>query len=212
MRLACCRDMRLALLRCSRRRQPARADYDSSQTWFQALTPEERADAQSDLILLGDYPYLVDGQFGTGTYDALTDFQRGQGSPETGVLSAADQQGARRAAPPRSRPSSASSRSRTRTPRSPWRSRPALLTKSFKTGHGTKWTTPDGGMTVETIDRQRRTSRSPICSSSSTSPARAGSSPPAAFRTTCSWCAATRTAAISTRCTRTRRPGASATS
>src|SRR5690606_21599978 len=45
------------------------ADYDASQAWFLELPNAERAAAQAELILLGDYYYLVDGQFGTGTYN-----------------------------------------------------------------------------------------------------------------------------------------------
>ena len=43
------------------------ASYDDSRAWFERLTEAERASTQTDLILLGHYQYLVDGQFGRGT-------------------------------------------------------------------------------------------------------------------------------------------------
>lgn len=64
----------------------ANADFDQSRAWFEALTTDERSETQANLTLLGHYTYLVDGQFGQGTYDALTAFQRSQGRAATGVL------------------------------------------------------------------------------------------------------------------------------
>lgn len=69
---------------------PAHADFAQSKAWFESLPAEERASTQADLILLGHYEYLVDGQFGTGTYDALLAFQRSQGHDTTGALSEGD--------------------------------------------------------------------------------------------------------------------------
>jgi peptidoglycan hydrolase-like protein with peptidoglycan-binding domain len=66
--------------------QGARADFEQSRTWFEALPLEERTETQSNLTLLGHYEYLVDGQFGRGTYEALTAFQRSLGRAQTGVL------------------------------------------------------------------------------------------------------------------------------
>lgn len=64
----------------------ARADFDQSRTWFEALTSDERTEMQANLTLLGHYTYLVDGAFGKGTYEALTAFQRSLGRATTGVL------------------------------------------------------------------------------------------------------------------------------
>jgi peptidoglycan hydrolase-like protein with peptidoglycan-binding domain len=64
----------------------AYADYDQSKVWFEALSPDERSEIQANLTLLGHYNYLVDGQFGNGTYQALTAFQTSQGRAATGVL------------------------------------------------------------------------------------------------------------------------------
>lgn len=66
---------------------PAQAGFDESRAWFEALAPETRATTQTNLTLLGFYGYLVDGRFGNGTFQALTRFQRNQGLPATGVLS-----------------------------------------------------------------------------------------------------------------------------
>lgn len=65
---------------------PAAADFDDSRAWFDGLTTDERSAVQSDLTLLGFYEYLVDGQFGRGTYQALRAYQRSLGRAETGVL------------------------------------------------------------------------------------------------------------------------------
>lgn len=70
----------------------ARADFDQSKAWFEALSAEERAETQANLTLLGFYTYLVDGQFGNGTFQALTDFQRNKGRAATGVLIPRDRQ------------------------------------------------------------------------------------------------------------------------
>lgn len=69
----------------------ARADYDQSKAWFEALTPDQRSETQANLTLLGHYKFLVDGQFGNGTYQALTAFQRSLGRAATGVLIPRDQ-------------------------------------------------------------------------------------------------------------------------
>ena len=48
----------------------AYASFDDSKAWFERLSDDERSATQTDLILLGHYQYLVDGQFGRGTFDA----------------------------------------------------------------------------------------------------------------------------------------------
>ena len=70
----------------------ARADYDQSKAWFETLTADERSATQANLILLGHYEYLVDGQFGRGTYQALVAFQASLGRAATGALIPKDQQ------------------------------------------------------------------------------------------------------------------------
>jgi peptidoglycan hydrolase-like protein with peptidoglycan-binding domain len=64
----------------------AYASFDDSKLWFERLSDEERSATQTDLILLGHYQYLVDGQFGRGTFDAIAAFQKSQGRATTGVL------------------------------------------------------------------------------------------------------------------------------
>lgn len=64
----------------------AYASFDDSKAWFARLSADERSATQTDLILLGHYQYLVDGQFGRGTFDAIAAFQKSQGRTGTGVL------------------------------------------------------------------------------------------------------------------------------
>ncbi|WP_055048759.1 peptidoglycan-binding protein [Devosia sp. A16] len=64
----------------------AHASFDDSKLWFERLSDDERSATQTDLILLGHYQYLVDGQFGRGTFDAIAAFQKSQGRAPTGVL------------------------------------------------------------------------------------------------------------------------------
>ena len=64
----------------------AHASFDDSKAWFDRLSDAERTTTQTDLILLGHYQYLVDGQFGRGTFDAIAAFQKSQGRAGTGVL------------------------------------------------------------------------------------------------------------------------------
>lgn len=64
----------------------ARADFEQSRAWFEALSVDERTETQANLTLLGHYTYLVDGQFGQGTFQALTAFQSDLGRAQTGVL------------------------------------------------------------------------------------------------------------------------------
>ncbi|MBK8082989.1 MAG: hypothetical protein IPK28_03650 [Devosia sp.] len=76
----------------------ALASFDSSRAWFETMADHERAGTQADLILLGHYQFLVDGQFGRATFDALGAFQTSQGGTGTGVLSASEQAALRRLA------------------------------------------------------------------------------------------------------------------
>jgi len=71
---------------------PARADYASSERWFNSMSVDERALMQSHLILVGHYGSMTDATFGNYTYRAITAFQTELGRPPTGVLSPADMQ------------------------------------------------------------------------------------------------------------------------
>lgn len=64
----------------------AHASFDNSRGWFERLSKDERSATQTELILLGHYQYLVDGQFGRGTFEAISAFQKSQGRTATGVL------------------------------------------------------------------------------------------------------------------------------
>lgn len=64
----------------------AHASFDDSRAWFERLSEHDRSATQTDLILLGHYQYLVDGQFGRGTFDAIAAFQKSRGRAATGVL------------------------------------------------------------------------------------------------------------------------------
>ncbi len=68
----------------------ALASFDDGRLWFEGLTESQRAATQTDLILLGHYDFLVDGQFGRGTFEAIEAFQRSQGTTATGILSASE--------------------------------------------------------------------------------------------------------------------------
>jgi len=71
----------------------ARAESAGSQAWFSTLSETDRTDIQRNLILTGQYGSLVDGQFGPGTYRAITAYQASKGYPATGILSS-EQSGA----------------------------------------------------------------------------------------------------------------------
>lgn len=64
----------------------ASASFDTSREWFDRLGADERSGVQADLILLGHFSFLVDGQFGRATFDAIADFQVSQGNAGSGVL------------------------------------------------------------------------------------------------------------------------------
>jgi hypothetical protein len=71
---------------------PAAADKDESQAWFESLEEKDRSGVQYDLVLLGHFKFIIDGQFGENTYQAIIDYQRSQGLAETGVLTPDDRQ------------------------------------------------------------------------------------------------------------------------
>lgn len=64
---------------------PARADFRTSQAWFDSLPFDSRADLQGNLVLLAHYGGLVDARFGPGTYTALTSWQERAGINPNGV-------------------------------------------------------------------------------------------------------------------------------
>lgn len=66
------------------------ADFRASETWFNKLTEDQRADIQADLILLGFYDALVDGLFGPSTYKAISEFEVTRLVSSDGVLTATD--------------------------------------------------------------------------------------------------------------------------
>lgn len=68
----------------------AEASFDTSRQWFENLSDSQRSDIQTDLILLGHYDFLIDGQFGRATFDAIGDFQKSQSRAASGVLGPAD--------------------------------------------------------------------------------------------------------------------------
>jgi len=64
----------------------AEASFDTSKNWYERLPGGERSDIQTNLVLLGHYDFLIDGQFGRATFDAIADFQKSQGRAGSGVL------------------------------------------------------------------------------------------------------------------------------
>ena len=126
------------------------ADFEQSKTWFETLSAAERSETQADLILLGYYEYLVDGQFGTGTYQALVAFQKSLGRAATGVLIERDRQKLLDLA---SQVYNQLGMELVRDEQAqvalilPT----ALLTDKTAIQHGNSYAAPDGGMTVETL-------------------------------------------------------------
>lgn len=66
---------------------PVKADYQESRAWFGSLPASKRIELQANLILLGYYNAFADGEFGRGTYGAITAFQKASKVIETGILS-----------------------------------------------------------------------------------------------------------------------------
>lgn len=129
-----------------------RADFDASKAWFETLSTDERSETQANLTLLGYYEFLVDGQFGNGTYQALTAFQRSLGRAATGVLLERDQQ--------RLLQMAADIYSelgmdlvRDKESQSALIIPVGLLTVTKATQRGNSYTTADGGIALETVRR-----------------------------------------------------------
>ncbi len=128
----------------------AEASFDTSKLWFDRLPVAERSDLQADLILLGHYGFLVDGQFGRATFDAIADFQKSQGRAGSGVLSAADKVALR----------SLAGDTRERLGMRRVSDQPAhvtltipanLLTRRTPTEQGTSYVSSDGEISLETM-------------------------------------------------------------
>lgn len=66
------------------------ASFESSKEWFERLPDGQRSAVQANLVLLGHYSFLVDGQFGRATFDAIADFQKSEGRAASGVLDAGE--------------------------------------------------------------------------------------------------------------------------
>lgn len=128
----------------------AEASFDTSKVWFDRLATEERSAVQADLILLGHYGFLVDGQFGRATFDAIADFQKSQGRAGSGVLTAAEQVALRKLA----------GETRERLGMRRVSDQPAhvtltipanLLTRRTPTEQGTSYFSADGEISLETM-------------------------------------------------------------
>ena len=66
------------------------AGYAESRAWFEALAPLDRDIVQTNLVLIGKYDGLIDGNFGQGTYAALLAFQAANAGDGSGVPSKAE--------------------------------------------------------------------------------------------------------------------------
>lgn len=128
----------------------ASASFDTSRQWFDRLSAEQRSDIQTGLILLGHYDFLVDGQFGRATFDAIADFQKSQGGDGSGVLKASEQVALRLLA----------DETRTRLGMRRVSDQPAqvsiiipanLLTRRSPTEQGTSYVSSDGEISLETM-------------------------------------------------------------
>lgn len=71
---------------------PALAGIAESRAWFEALKQADRDGVQYDLVLLGHFAYVIDGQFGENTYEAIVAFETAAGLEPDGVLDAAERQ------------------------------------------------------------------------------------------------------------------------
>lgn len=130
----------------------ARANLDESRAWFELLPADRRSETQANLTLLGYYNFLVDGEFGTGTFEALTAFQKSLGRAQTGVLIPRDRE--------RLTDLAAAIYSelgmdlvRDKEAQSALIMPLGLLSVSKATRRGNSYATPDNGIALETIRR-----------------------------------------------------------
>ena len=131
---------------------PAQAGFEESRDWFESLSLDERTETQANLTLLGFYDYLVDGQFGNGTFQALTAFQRSLGRASTGVLIPPDQEKLVGLAAEVYR-DLGMDLVRDREGQAALIMPTGLLTEKHPIERGNSYTTPDGGMALETLRR-----------------------------------------------------------
>lgn len=64
----------------------AQADFKQSQSWFERMSVDQRADIQGNLVLLAHYGGMVDGEFGVNTYSAIVEWQEEMTGNPTGIL------------------------------------------------------------------------------------------------------------------------------
>lgn len=127
----------------------ASASYDDSRAWFDSLSTDGRTEVQSNLTLLGHYSYLIDGQFGTGTYQAIIGFQKTRSTTQDGVLSQGDLEALADKAAEVYRDfgmSLVTDEGGQATLVVPQK----LLSVSTPADHGTAWATPEGDIRLET--------------------------------------------------------------
>lgn len=123
--------------------------FEAAKRAFDALPEAERRAIQDALVWTGDYKGVVDGVFGRGARAAIVAFAQRAGLPTDGTLDARGRallanaaQGAR----------AASGFATSRDPRSgaslglPLR----MLAKRAEAPSGSRWTSPDGAMSLET--------------------------------------------------------------
>jgi len=128
----------------------AQASFEAGKSWFDGLGEGERDAIQADLILLGHYGYPIDGQFGPATFEAITAFQRSQGSPATGALAPEEREALARLADAAQRQLGMRKVDDARAQVA--MSIPAnLLTRRMPTEQGTSYVSADGEMSLETM-------------------------------------------------------------
>lgn len=126
------------------------AVMDDSRAWFESIDDAGREGIQYDLTLLGHYSFLIDKQFGSGTFDALLSYQRSVGLPETGVLSAAERDALYEQSDVVYKRLGLNE-TRDELGRSSLVLPAALLTEVTAYDNGNSYATPDGGIILETL-------------------------------------------------------------
>lgn len=129
---------------------PALAGLPESRVWFEGMTQADREGVQYDLVLLGHFGYVIDGQFGENTYQAIIAYEQSAGLAPDGVLDEAE----RRALYEQSDVvykrfgmqsiSDAEGRSSLVLPA-------GLLSEVTPYNNGHAYATPDGGIVLETL-------------------------------------------------------------
>jgi len=128
------------------------ASFQSSKTWFDHLSMEDRLLLQGKLVLLGLYSGLIDGEFGAGTFRALETFQKQEFAFSDGVLTPSQsdlldkQAAAVFGALGMTDIFESEAGVDIVVPK-------ALLTRDIKTRFGKRFTSPDGSLSMETMRR-----------------------------------------------------------